>query len=195
MRVMSSRARHLAIALTAALAATACAGGGLPQPNQMAADAGRLDALVPLLEELEVTGFEASPYCLNLEYARGAFGHLGQDGCARTGTVEFDAPALADHTRLAAAIDATGVATDRLRVATYAADGDLQTAWFALAEASISDNGDYLYDPTGAEPKQDVPDLRDLHPHRRCVVVRVVARRLIPTGTEPWCGSGVDGGQ
>ncbi len=155
---MSGPARLLASALIAALAAAACAGGDLPQPNQMAADAGRLDALVPLLEELQVTDFEASPYCLNLGYARGAFGHLGQDGCARTGTIEFDAVALADHTRLAAALDATGVTTDRLRTATYAADGDLQTAWFALTDASTSDNGDYLYDPTGAEPKQDVPD-------------------------------------
>jgi hypothetical protein len=155
---MSTPPRLLALAMLTVLVALGCGGGGLPQqPGKLAADAAALDAVVPLLEELRVTDFEASPYCRNIAYLRGAFGHLDQDGCLRAGTVEFDEVALADHERLAAAIEASGVTTDRLREATYAPDGELETAWFMLTEASIEENGDYLYDPSGSEPKRDVP--------------------------------------
>jgi hypothetical protein len=158
MRSVSAPLQVVALAVLAALVTLGC-GGGLPQrPSKLAADVAALDAVVPLLEELRVTDFEASPYCLNLAYVRGAFGHLAQDGCQRAGTVEFDALALDDHARLAAAIEASGIATDRLRVATYAPDGALETAWFMLTDASIEENGEYLYDPTDAEPKQDVPN-------------------------------------
>jgi hypothetical protein len=157
MSAMPLPRRVLAVALLAAIATLGC-GGGLPQqPSKLAADVAALDAVVPLLEELRVTDFEASPYCRNLAYRRGAFGHLAQDGCQRAGTVEFDEVALADHGRLAEAIEASGVTTGRLREATYTPDGDLETAWFMLNDASIDENGDYLYDPTGAEPKDDVP--------------------------------------
>lgn len=146
--------------LTTVLLAAGCASGGLPPPNQMAADVGRLDAVLPILEELRVTDFEASPFCRNLAYARGVFADLAQDGCARDGAIGFDEVASNDQARVAAAIDATAVMTDRIRVATYAPDGDLETAWFALTDASITDNGDYLYDPTNVEPKVDVADLQ-----------------------------------
>lgn len=160
MPVMNVPRRCLAVALAAFLTTAACVGGGLPPANQMAADVGRLDAVLPILEELRVTDFEASPFCRNLAYARGVYADLAQDGCARDGSIQFDEVAANDHARLVTAIDATTVATDRIRVATYAPDGDLETAWFALTEASITDNGDYLYDPTGVEPKVDVPDLQ-----------------------------------
>jgi hypothetical protein len=158
MRPMPLAPPRLHVSFATAVLVAACVGGGPPQPDQMPADVARLEAVLPLLEELRVTDFEDSPYCLNLGYGRGAFGHLAQDGCARAGTVEFDAAALGDHARVAEAIDASGVTTDRLRTATYTPDGDLETAWFALTDASIDDNRDYLYDPSGVEPKVDVPD-------------------------------------
>ena len=86
---------------------------------------------MPIVEELRVTDFEDSPYCRNLAYARGAFGDLGQEGCQRDGTRQFDAAALADHARLAEAMTASTVATNRIRT-TFDADGVLETAWFAL---------------------------------------------------------------
>ena len=48
------------------------------------------------------------------------------------GTGQFDAVALDDHARLAQAIDASGVAIDRMLMATYDADGVLQTARFEI---------------------------------------------------------------
>lgn len=158
MHLMHIPSRLPELLLGASLIVGACAPAGPPPINEMAGDVGRLEAVLPLVEELRATDFEDSPYCQNLAYARGSFGDMTQDGCARTGTGAFDAVAREDHARLAAALDAAVEAADWIRTATYTADGDLATAWFALTDASITENGDYLYDPTGAEPKQDIPD-------------------------------------
>ena len=127
----------------------------------MSADVARLDAVVPIVEELRVTDFEDSAHCRNLGYARGAFGKLDEDGCEREGTRQFDGAAIADHARLAEAIAASGVAATRILTATYDADGELETAWFALEDGSITEDWTYLYDPTGVEPTQDVPGRQD----------------------------------
>jgi hypothetical protein len=127
----------------------------------MAADVRQIDDIVPLVEELRVTDFEASERCSNLAYQRGAFGHLEQDGCERDRTEAFDAIALADHTRLAQAIEATGVATERILSATYSVAGDLETAWFVLDDPSFPDFWEYLYDPSGLVPKPAVRGQRD----------------------------------
>ena len=126
-----------------------------PSPQQMAAEVARLDALVPVLENLRVTDFENSVFCRNLAYARGAFGNLAEDGCEREGTGQFDEAALADHARVAQAIAATGVTTDRMQDVTYDAEGSLETARIRLVEASVAENWEYLYDPTGVAPKQN----------------------------------------
>ena len=117
-----------------------------------------LDAVVPVIEELGVTDFEASPYCRNLAYARGTFGDLAQDGCERTGTVQFDDQALADHARLAEAVAASAVSTDRIRDVRFDADGALMTAWFRLQDDSVEEDWAYLYDPAGIQAAADDPD-------------------------------------
>jgi len=127
----------------------------------MAADVSRLGEVVAIVEELRVTDFENSEHCMNLGYARGAFGFLDEEGCERDGTGQFDAVALADHGRLATAIDASGVATDRILVATFDGDGNLETAWFVLGNATFPDFWECLYDPTDVVAKQDVPGERD----------------------------------
>ncbi len=73
----------------------------------------------------------------------------------------FDAAALADHARLAQAIEASGIAAGRIRDATYTPDGDLEAAWFILDDASVVDDYAYLYDPAGAVPKVDEPERLD----------------------------------
>ncbi len=149
--------RTFALIVASMLLAAACGGDPAPPPGQMAADVARLDEVVAIVQELQVTDFEQSAWCTNLAYERGTFGMLEQDGCARDGTGPFDAVALADHARLAQAIEASGVEADRIRLATYDGDGDLETAWFALHDANIQDNWEYLLDPNGVELKQDVP--------------------------------------
>lgn len=94
----------------------------------------------------------------------GTFGDLAQEGCAREGTIQFDADALVDHAGLSQAITATNVPTDRLRAATFTPDGDLETAWFALEGSPLLDAWEYLYDPTGVVPKDDVPGRIDFTP-------------------------------
>jgi hypothetical protein len=136
----------VAVAITA-LALAAC--GGPPAPEQMAAEVTGLGAVVPILEELQVTDFEASPFCRNLAYARGTFGDLSQDGCARDGSVDFDAAARDDHERLARAVEGSAGAADRIRLLTYDAEGRLSSAWFVLTEASTTEDLAYLYDPSG----------------------------------------------
>jgi hypothetical protein len=127
----------------------------------MAAEVARLAEVVPIVEELRVADFENSARCRNLGYARGAFGHLDEEGCERDGTSAFDAVSLADHVRLAKAIDASGVATDRILNATYDMDDNLETAWFVLEDASFSDFWEYLYDPAGVVPKRNEPGRRE----------------------------------
>jgi hypothetical protein len=152
--------RTIALAAVAAWLVVACT-SGQPPITRMAAEVARLGAAVSIVEELRVTDFEDSPYCRNLGYARGAFGHLEQDGCEREGTGPFDAVALADHARLAQAIEASGVATDRIRAATDGPDGDLEAAYFVLDAPSVLDSWEYLYDPAGVVDTTDVPGSRD----------------------------------
>ena len=144
----------------ATLAVAACSSSP-PPPDELTAAAARLDAVIPIVEALRVTDFEASADCRNLGYARGAFGDMDAEGCQRDGTGPFDAVALADHARLAGAIVAAEVEIDRLRSATYAADGTLETAWFSVIDASVTDDWEYLFDPTGVVPKPDAPDTQD----------------------------------
>lgn len=60
------------------------------------------------------------------------------------------------HARVAEAIDASGVATSRIRLTTYA-DGVLTSAWFQIDDASVTDDWHDLYDPTGVVPKVNDP--------------------------------------
>jgi hypothetical protein len=136
----------------AALALAACSSGPV-LPGDMAADVGRLESVVPLVEELRASDFENSPYCRNLGYARGVFGDLAQDGCARDGTQPFDAIAVADHARVAEAITTADVPATRIRTATFDPHGGLQTAWFVLQDGSITEDQAYLYDPANTVPK------------------------------------------
>jgi hypothetical protein len=93
-------------------------------------------------------------------YARGSFGDRG-DGCERDETVAFDAAALADHTRLSLAIEASGVAFERILIATHKPDSGLETAYFVLNDTPFLDYWEYLYDPTGGVPKADDPGRRE----------------------------------
>jgi hypothetical protein len=139
------------IALLAALGLAACDSTPRP-PEQPGAAVARLEAALPLIEQLGVTDFEDSPFCRNLGYQRGDFGHLGEAGCARPGTVEFDAVALEDHARVGGALEASGVPTLRV-TATFGGDGRLATASFVLLDASTQVDWAYLHDPGDVIPK------------------------------------------
>lgn len=163
--MIKSLAAGVAGAALAVAVAGACAGEMPPPPlERMAADVARLGEVVPIVMELHATDFEDSPQCTNLAYERGAFGHLDEDGCERDGTVEFDAQALDAHARVAQAIAASGVAATRMRSATYAPNGDLETAWFVLEGSPLLDAWEYLYDPSGSVPKEDVAGRIDFTP-------------------------------
>jgi len=159
MRSVVARGSTTALGMAVTLVLIACAGGP-PAPDRMATDVERLDAVIPVIAELRATDFEDSEQCRNLGYARGAFGDLAEEGCERDGTGQFDAVALADHARLAKAIDASGVAIDRMLVATYDVDGDIETARFEIEGRPLLDFWEYLYDPKDVEAKQDVPGQR-----------------------------------
>jgi hypothetical protein len=149
--------RSLAVGTALALLVLACSGDPRPPLGRMSDEVARLHAVIPIMAELRVTDYESSDQCRNLGYARGAFGDAGQESCARDGTREFDAVAMADHARLAGAIQAAGVGTDRILTATYEPDGDLETARFRLDGAPFLHFWEYLYDPTGVVPKRNVP--------------------------------------
>jgi hypothetical protein len=139
----------------AAASIAACGAPQPPPPDQMAADVARLQAVVPLAEELRVTDFENLPYCRRVDYARGTFVVHAEDGCELTRPI--DPVALADHSRLAEAIASTGVSIFRIRTVTYDPAGALESAWFAITDASVQDDWAYLYDRTGTVPKVDQP--------------------------------------
>jgi hypothetical protein len=161
MKSMFENRRTITIAAAAGLLVVAC-GSGLIRPShqRMAMDVLRLADVLPLVEELRVTDFENNARCRIVAYARGSFGD-GDDGCERDGTVAFDAVALADHRRLSRAVEASGVAFDRILVATHRPGIGLETAYFVLNDAPFLDYWEYLYDPTGVVPKRDDPGRRE----------------------------------
>jgi hypothetical protein len=150
----------VAVAVAIAVAAAACSPAPPPQ-GRRAAEVARLAAAIPLIEELRVTDFENSAWCRNLGYERGAFGFPDEVGCDRDGTVPFDPAALVDHGRLAAAITASGVATDRLLTLTYDDEGSLEQAWFALDSGSVLESWHYVYDRAGTLERPDIAGLRE----------------------------------
>ena len=143
----------------AALAATSLVAGCLgsprpPDPAQMAAEAGRLEQVLPLLEELGVTGFTAEDGCAWVIYARGGF-FDGGESCQPGGAGPFDDIARADHARLLEAIEAAGAPTRRLLNATIGSDGRLSAALFLHSAHPFPSYWTYLYDPGNVEPKVD----------------------------------------
>jgi hypothetical protein len=120
----------------------------------MAVEAGRVQEIVPLLEELAVTGFSAEDGCTWLIYRRGGF-YDGGDSCQPGEAAPFDAVARADHARLLAAIAANGAPTRRMNDATFGPDGRLRTAWFVHSAHPWPDFWEYLYDPGDVTPKVD----------------------------------------
>jgi hypothetical protein len=143
----------------AALAATSLVAGclGSPRPPdaaQMAVEAGRLDQVLPLLEELGVTRFTAEDGCTWIIYARGAF-FDGGESCQPGGAGPFDDIAQADHARLLEAIAAAGAPTRRMLDATMRPDGRLGTALFAHSAHPFPSYWEYLYDPGNEQPKVD----------------------------------------
>jgi hypothetical protein len=156
MRRMTSRRTWIAL-VTSAMLVLGCAGGP-PAPDQQLGDVTRLEAVVPLVSELHVIGFENSAHCRSLEYERGTFSAVVEGGCDGAGTQPFDAVAMADHTRLAEAILAANAGVIRIQNTTYDAQDELESVWLKLQDATIEDDWQYLYDPTGAVPKVDQPD-------------------------------------
>jgi len=143
----------------AALAATSLVAGCLgsarpPDPAQMAAETGRLDQVLPLLEELGVTRFTAEDGCTWIIYARGRF-FDGGESCQPGGAGPFDDAARADHARLLEAIEAAGAPTRRMLNATIGSDGRLGTALFLHSAHPFPSYWTYLYDPGNVEPKVD----------------------------------------
>lgn len=147
-------ARRIVIVLALVLAAvvTAC---GAPEPAQRPAeDVARLEAVIPVLEDLGAADFEDSPYCRALGYRRGQFGILDEAGCERPGTVAFDEVAAADHARIAGAMEGSGVQVLRVR-STFGPDGTLETATFMLLDSSVERDWAYLFDPRNVVAKAD----------------------------------------
>jgi hypothetical protein len=119
----------------------------------MAAEVAALERdVVPVLEELRPTWYESPGSCDVLEYPRGTFSDDGTCG-GRPGERRFDATARADLDRILDAVRRSGVPTDELRSAAYAADGSLVTAGFWIPGGGIEWNYAYVYSPAARPPE------------------------------------------
>jgi len=126
---------------------------GPPSPETMAAEVAALERdVVPVLEELRPTWYESPGSCDILEYPRGTFSDDGVCG-GRPGERRFDATARADLDRILDAVERSGVPTDELRSAAYAADGSLLTAGFWIPGGGIEWNYAYVYSPAVRPPE------------------------------------------
>jgi hypothetical protein len=128
----------------------------------MATEVQAMEQIVPLLEELEVTGYIREDDCTWVTYARGGFFEGGED-CQPGNSVPFDDVARADYQRLTDAIEAAGAPIHRLNEATYEADGQLRTAVFLHSARPFPDQWEYIYDPGGELPKDDGGPLEAVH--------------------------------
>jgi hypothetical protein len=124
------------------------------EAEDVAVGMARLRQVVPLLEELEVTGFIAEDGCRWLLYERGQF-FDGGESCQPDRAVAFDGVALADHARIVATIEASGAPTRRINQAHIGADGRLQGALFVHSAHPWPDYWGYVYDRGNREPKVD----------------------------------------
>ena len=84
--------------------------------------------------------------CDILEYPRGTFSDDGTCG-GRPAEQPFDDAARADLDRILDAVKHSGVPTDELMGATYAADGTVESAGFLRSGGGIEWNFAYLYSP------------------------------------------------
>lgn len=141
--------------LVATCLVIACMGSKpVPAPAEMAAEAERLKQVLPLLEDIGVTGFTAEDGCTWITYARGSF-FDGGESCQPGGAGPFDDIARADHARVLDALEATRAPTRRMNGATIGPDGRLRTARFVHSAHPFPDFWEYLYDPGDVEPKVD----------------------------------------
>jgi hypothetical protein len=153
--VIRAAVRGTALAAVIAVVCACSLLGGRPSSEQMTVQVARLTLVLPLLEELRVSEFERGR-CQVLVYGRGAF--VGDGETCITGAAPFDgiAPfddvAAADHARIAAALNATGVPTDRIELAP-GRSGDRETVRFILTTTSVRDAWAYVYDPGDSQSK------------------------------------------
>jgi hypothetical protein len=117
-----------------------------PAPKTMAEEVASLQAdVLPVLEEIQPTWYEEEA-CAILEYPRGTFSEDGKCG-GRPGEQRFDDVARADLERILDAVERSGVPTNELMSARYAADGTLEAAGFLRSGGGIQWNFAYLYSP------------------------------------------------
>jgi hypothetical protein len=118
-----------------------------PSPETMAEEAAGLqEHVLPVLEDIRPTWYEANQGCDVLEYPRGTFSDDGK--CAgRAGEQQFDQLARTDLDRLVAAVRDSGVPSEELRSASYAPDGTVISASIARTGGGIEWNFSYLYSP------------------------------------------------
>jgi hypothetical protein len=111
--------------------------------------------VLPVLEEVQPTWYEQES-CEVLEYPRGTFSDDGK--CAgRPAEQAFDDLARADLDRLLDAVERSGVPTDELQNATYAADGSIESARFLRSGGGIKWTFAYLYSPHERPSEWDSP--------------------------------------
>jgi hypothetical protein len=149
-------------ALAAVVTLAGCVAPTAPSRAEMAADVAAMNQIIPILEELEVTGYIVEDGCRWIIYSRGGFVD-GDDSCQPGNAVPFDDMARADHQRLTDAIEAAGAPTHRLNEATFEADGELRTAVFLHSAQPFPDQWEYIYDPGNVYPKEDGGPLEAVH--------------------------------
>lgn len=120
-----------------------------PDPARQARDTQALRAVLPVLEELRVTGYvNNGGGCHEIEYSGGAFSNRVEDSCLHflTKPGEFTPVATAAYDRVTAALEGSRVWV-RTLYAQSDADGKLTGYRFHLAGWLLSSYFTYIYEP------------------------------------------------
>jgi len=149
--------RLIVMALALALATAGCAHASVPGPDQQTQNAQRLEAVLPVLEDLRVDGFRSQDWCWFIDYPRGAFTNdlKGATACNvfTTPPQAFDDTASTDFATVQRALGDSGVSTMMVWNVEYDGVGRIKAAQFEL-NAGAFDRFSYLY-------SRDIPASRD----------------------------------
>lgn len=156
LRVVSVATILLAILAAAAIAAVVWYRGitSLPSVTRQSEDVVALEThVLPLVKDLRATWFHDGLFGSDsMHWSRGKF-NRDEARALQDGDQLFDKETEASFEQFAQAIQTSGVPTDRLSEAEFAADGSLRTATFRRRGGGMEFVLNYIYSP-GAKPEE-----------------------------------------
>ena len=144
--------RSIALALALALGAVACVHASVPAREDMAHTARSLESVLPTIQQIHVEGFRSQDWCRFLDYPRGAFTNIVDEGSAcnvfRKVPEAFDERATADFQVVQGALQDSRVSVWMVWNVTYDNAGGITAAQFDVVAGSF-DRFSYLYSRDG----------------------------------------------